>query len=147
MITDFDLLGKIKIVLITNGSMVHRPEILRGIEALGRLGGELWFKIDASKEPLNAFPFQRSLLMGRRPALRKTGAWGLRKSPQRHHLAREACMTARALVLGTRGHPGLKAMLCHRGAGLGARAALVAVLFFGALFLRTVFHISKVIVQ
>jgi hypothetical protein len=32
--------------LITNGSLMHRPEVQRGIRLLGELGGEVWFKID-----------------------------------------------------------------------------------------------------
>ncbi len=34
-------------VLITNGSRLARPEVRRGIETLARLGGEVWFKLDA----------------------------------------------------------------------------------------------------
>jgi wyosine [tRNA(Phe)-imidazoG37] synthetase (radical SAM superfamily) len=34
-------------VLISNGSMLHRAEVQRGVAALGRAGGEVWFKLDA----------------------------------------------------------------------------------------------------
>jgi len=33
-------------VLISNGSLMHRPGVLRAIERLGRAGGEVWFKLD-----------------------------------------------------------------------------------------------------
>lgn len=44
------LVGTTKIVLITNGSLVHRPEVAAGIERLARVGGEVWFKLDAVDE-------------------------------------------------------------------------------------------------
>ena len=34
-------------VLITNGSMMHRESVCRGVAALGAAGGEVWFKLDA----------------------------------------------------------------------------------------------------
>lgn len=33
-------------VLITNGSMMHRPEVQRAVAHLGAAGGEVWFKLD-----------------------------------------------------------------------------------------------------
>lgn len=33
-------------VLITNGSMMHRDDVLRAVKRLGDHGGEVWFKID-----------------------------------------------------------------------------------------------------
>ncbi len=42
------LLGEVKLVLITNGSLVHRPAVLRGIERMSALGGEVWFKLDCA---------------------------------------------------------------------------------------------------
>ncbi len=44
----FDLLGKLKLVLITNGSLVQRPEVQRGLAVLATGGGEVWFKLDAA---------------------------------------------------------------------------------------------------
>lgn len=38
--------GKLALRLITNGSLLHRPEVQLGIRRLGALGGEVWFKID-----------------------------------------------------------------------------------------------------
>jgi wyosine [tRNA(Phe)-imidazoG37] synthetase (radical SAM superfamily) len=40
------LAGKIKVRLITNGSLLHREEVQDGIAHLGRLNGEVWFKVD-----------------------------------------------------------------------------------------------------
>jgi len=42
----FELLGKLPLRLITNGSLVHRAEVQAGIRHLGELGGEVWFKVD-----------------------------------------------------------------------------------------------------
>jgi len=36
----------IRFVVISNGSLVHRPSVQRGLQALARHGGELWFKLD-----------------------------------------------------------------------------------------------------
>jgi wyosine [tRNA(Phe)-imidazoG37] synthetase (radical SAM superfamily) len=41
------LLHKIIIVLITNGSFMHRPAVRKGIERLSQLNGEVWFKLDS----------------------------------------------------------------------------------------------------
>lgn len=35
-------------VLITNGSMMHRPEVQRAIARLGEAGGEVWLKLDSA---------------------------------------------------------------------------------------------------
>lgn len=43
---EFDLVGKIKLVLITNGSLVHQPRVQTGLTRLAPLGGEVWFKLD-----------------------------------------------------------------------------------------------------
>lgn len=42
----FGLLPGLKIRLITNGSLLHRPLVQQGIARIGELGGEIWFKID-----------------------------------------------------------------------------------------------------
>jgi len=46
VLANFDLLGKLPVRLITNGSLLHRPEVQAGIRQLGEFGGEVWFKID-----------------------------------------------------------------------------------------------------
>lgn len=42
----FGLARKLPLRLITNGSMVHRPKVQRGIRMIDELGGEIWFKVD-----------------------------------------------------------------------------------------------------
>ena len=46
VLLEFGLLPSLKIRLITNGSLMHRPLVRQGIARLGELGGEVWFKID-----------------------------------------------------------------------------------------------------
>lgn len=45
----FALRGKLMLRLITNGSLMNRPEVQRGIGLVGELGGEVWFKIDRAE--------------------------------------------------------------------------------------------------
>ncbi len=47
---DADLLGKIKLVLITNGSLIRRDSVQNGLAHWGELGGEVWFKLDTATE-------------------------------------------------------------------------------------------------
>lgn len=44
------LLGRIRIVLITNGSLVAQPRVQRGLARLAELGGEAWFKLDSATD-------------------------------------------------------------------------------------------------
>ncbi|HEY8160499.1 MAG TPA: radical SAM protein [Methylobacter sp.] len=37
-------------VLITNGSLVHRPDVQNGLKILKEYGGEVWFKLDSATE-------------------------------------------------------------------------------------------------
>lgn len=46
LLAEFDLIGQIKVVLITNGSLTHRPYVQAGLAQLSALGGEVWFKLD-----------------------------------------------------------------------------------------------------
>jgi wyosine [tRNA(Phe)-imidazoG37] synthetase (radical SAM superfamily) len=48
MMADFDLVGKIKLVLITNGSLADRPRVRDGLEKMAALNGEVWFKFDSA---------------------------------------------------------------------------------------------------
>lgn len=41
-----DLPAGVKLRLITNGSLLHRPAVQEGIRRIGAYGGEVWFKID-----------------------------------------------------------------------------------------------------
>lgn len=47
VLKEFGLSGCVKARLITNGSLVNRGHVQLGIESLGRIGGEVWFKLDA----------------------------------------------------------------------------------------------------
>lgn len=47
---EYDLFGKIKLVLITNGSLVQKPAVQRGLAHWSELGGEVWFKLDTATE-------------------------------------------------------------------------------------------------
>lgn len=47
VLEEFGLLARgIKLVLITNGSLIHRQSIQAGIAAMQKLNGEVWFKFD-----------------------------------------------------------------------------------------------------
>lgn len=48
ILSDFGLLGIIKIRLITNGSLMDKDSILEGIRHLAQYNGEVWFKLDAA---------------------------------------------------------------------------------------------------
>jgi wyosine [tRNA(Phe)-imidazoG37] synthetase (radical SAM superfamily) len=48
VLDDLGLLGTTGIVLITNGSFVGRPAVDRALQALARLGSEVWFKLDSA---------------------------------------------------------------------------------------------------
>ena len=43
-------LDGVKMVLITNASMFHRPHVQRGLEVLDRNNGEIWAKLDAGTD-------------------------------------------------------------------------------------------------
>ncbi len=45
---EFGLAGRIKLVLITNGSLMARANVQRGLERMAALGGETWFKLDSA---------------------------------------------------------------------------------------------------
>ncbi len=48
VMADFDLVGKIKLVLITNGSLADRPRVQEGLRKMAALNGEVWFKFDSA---------------------------------------------------------------------------------------------------
>lgn len=58
----FALKDRLMVRLITNGSLMHRPEVQAGIRHLAELGGEVWFKMDrATAEEvaeINGVPWQ-----------------------------------------------------------------------------------------
>ena len=45
----FALLGQIKVVLITNGSLMSRPQVQQGLRRLAAINGEVWFKLDRGR--------------------------------------------------------------------------------------------------
>jgi len=47
---DAGLLENIPVVLITNGSYVHRPQVQRGLEMMAAHKGEVWFKVDSATD-------------------------------------------------------------------------------------------------
>ena len=50
LIADFGLQGKVKLRLITNGSLMRHPYVQHGVARIGELGGEVWFKLDRATE-------------------------------------------------------------------------------------------------
>jgi len=45
---DFELFSRIKLVLISNGSLMQKSEVQRGLAHWSELGGEVWFKLDSA---------------------------------------------------------------------------------------------------
>lgn len=50
VLADYGLARTVQIVLITNGSLIHKPEVRRGLEELARSGGVVWFKLDSATD-------------------------------------------------------------------------------------------------
>ncbi len=48
VMAQFDLIGKIKLVLITNGSLIEKAYVQAGLQQMASLGGEVWFKLDSA---------------------------------------------------------------------------------------------------
>jgi wyosine [tRNA(Phe)-imidazoG37] synthetase (radical SAM superfamily) len=48
VLKEYGLLNSIKCVLITNGSMVNRINVKKGLKKLAKMNGEVWFKIDSA---------------------------------------------------------------------------------------------------
>lgn len=46
----YQLVGKLKLVLITNGSLIQQRSVQEGLKQLAKLGGEIWFKIDRATD-------------------------------------------------------------------------------------------------
>ena len=47
-VLDDEGLAELHKVLITNGSMMHRPAVQQAVARLGQAGGEVWFKLDSA---------------------------------------------------------------------------------------------------
>ena len=50
VLEEFKLLHKIKLRLITNGSLMHKSAVIKSVEMLKEINGEVWFKVDAVTE-------------------------------------------------------------------------------------------------
>ena len=50
VLEEFNLLHKIKLRLITNGSLMHQPAVIKSVGRLKEMNGEVWFKVDAATE-------------------------------------------------------------------------------------------------
>jgi wyosine [tRNA(Phe)-imidazoG37] synthetase (radical SAM superfamily) len=48
IMAEFGLIGKTKLVLITNGSLIQRAKVKEGLRKMASLGGEVWFKLDSA---------------------------------------------------------------------------------------------------
>lgn len=48
VLASFDLLGKLPIVLITNGTQVKKADVAEALVRLAKAGGEVWFKLDSA---------------------------------------------------------------------------------------------------
>lgn len=46
VMAEFGLIGAIKLVLITNGSLCNKPAVQAGLALMQTLGGEVWYKLD-----------------------------------------------------------------------------------------------------
>ncbi|MGQ9684999.1 MAG: radical SAM protein [Thiobacillaceae bacterium] len=73
VLADFDLVGRIKLVLITNGSQVDKAAVRTGLRAMACMNGEVWFKLD------------RATAAGLRAIN------GTRSDPERHYRRLKAC--------------------------------------------------------
>ena len=50
VLDDFDLLGTLPIILITNGSLAHKEAVQRGLRRANDFGGVAWFKLDGASD-------------------------------------------------------------------------------------------------
>ena len=68
---DYDLPKDLKLVLITNGSLIDRPGVQAGLSAMAELNGEVWFKLDSvTREGRQRINNTRMSLMRMRENLR-----------------------------------------------------------------------------
>ncbi len=118
----FGLAGKIGVVLITNGSLVHLPQVRSGLAALAHIGGVAWFKLDSATEEGRA---------------RLNDAQITNERVRENLLACAGILPTwvQTLVLARRGEPPspteTAAYLDFLGGVLGARAPLAGVLLYG----------------
>lgn len=73
IMAEFGLIGKVKLVLITNGSLIQRPKVKAGLRKMAQLGGEVWFKLDsATAEGLHKINGSRQTVQKMQENLRAT---------------------------------------------------------------------------
>ncbi len=98
VLAEFDLLGRVRLVLITNGSQLDKAPVRAGLRAMAAMGGEVWFKLDrASAEGLRTVN-------------------GTRTDPERHYRRLKACAQlcptwVQTCVFGLDGEPPAQAEL------------------------------------
>lgn len=73
VLSDFHLLGKLSVVLITNGSQLDKAAVRSGIATMATMAGEVWFKLD------------RATAAGLKTVN------GTRTDPQRHYRRLKTC--------------------------------------------------------
>lgn len=73
VLADFKLLGRIGLVLITNGSQMDKAAVRAGLRAMAGMAGEVWFKLDRATAD----------------GLRQVN--GSRTDPERHYRRLKAC--------------------------------------------------------
>jgi len=107
---DLGLKGEIKVVVITNGSLVHQPQVLAALKAIAPHRGEVWYKLDsATDEGAERLNSSRS---------------GVARAVQNLRLSAAACPTwIQTMALARRGEPPSPA---ERAAYLALLADLVA---------------------
>jgi len=49
-IKHFNLHNKIKLILITNGSLAHKKVVKSGLSVMNKINGEVWFKLDSATD-------------------------------------------------------------------------------------------------
>ncbi|MEK8089671.1 radical SAM protein [Thermithiobacillus plumbiphilus] len=47
VMTEFELIGRVKLRLLTNGSLITRLKVRRALEEMAQVNGEVWFKVDS----------------------------------------------------------------------------------------------------
>ncbi|MEY2806523.1 MAG: hypothetical protein RIR65_940 [Planctomycetota bacterium] len=50
ILAELGVVGTVPIVLITNGSLVHRPRVLAALERMAQAGGRVWYKLDSATD-------------------------------------------------------------------------------------------------
>ena len=55
----------IKLVLISNGSLIHRKDVQQGLRRMAQLNGEVWFKLDRASEAGMALVNNTRISMGK----------------------------------------------------------------------------------